>query len=182
MQSWRWRFGCDVVGRSIALDLVDAVKRHVEAIAGFVLDDRDFDGALAYIDLLDAAIDTHTVLEVNYVIARLERSQTLECGTSRIPSRAAEASLAAEDLVIRKYAISGKISVTRRNDEPAVEDADHKARRRHPVVVQQFVESLGLTGVVAQNHRRDSVGDDLLQSLDVAADFFRTAKRKLRRR
>src|ERR1051325_5606832 len=144
MQPWRRRVCRDVVCRSIALDLVDAVKRDVEPISSFVLNDRDFDGSFAHIHLLDTTVDTDTVLEVNDVIARLERGKTLQCGARRVPSRAAEASLAAKDLVVRQHAITGEIAVAGRNHESAIEHPDRQTRRRYPIVVQQLVEALGL--------------------------------------
>ncbi len=68
----------DVDPGAIALDLVDAIERDVEAVAAFVLDDRDLDRALAHEELLDAAIDPHAVLEVDDVVAGLERGNRLE--------------------------------------------------------------------------------------------------------
>src|SRR3954451_4586903 len=97
MQSRRRSLGRHVVSRPVALDLVNAVKRNVETVAAFVLDDRDLDCALAHEDLLHAAIDPDPVLEMNDIIARLERSETLECTPSHVASGAPEASLAAED-------------------------------------------------------------------------------------
>ena len=60
----------DVARRAIALELVDAIERDVESVAALVLDDRDFDRALADEDRLDAAIDADAVLEVHDVSRR----------------------------------------------------------------------------------------------------------------
>src|SRR4051812_18120878 len=125
----RWRrFGADVVSRAIPLDLIDAIKRNVEAIAALVLDDGDFDRALAEKDFLHTAIDPDTVLEVDDVIAGLERGETLQRTARRVPSRASETPLAAEDFVVGEDTVPGEI-VARRNDNPAIEDADCQARR-----------------------------------------------------
>ena len=59
--------------RPIPLELVDAIQRHIEAVAALVLDHRDFDRALLDEDGLDPTIDPDAVLEMHDVVAALER-------------------------------------------------------------------------------------------------------------
>src|SRR3954467_9538901 len=99
MKPRRWCLGCDVVRRTIALDLIDAIERDVESVAAFVLDDRDLDGTLANKDLLHAAIDADAMLEMNDVITWFERGETFERATSRVATRAAETPFTSEDFV-----------------------------------------------------------------------------------
>src|SRR5689334_13012046 len=89
-----------IAGGAVSLDLIDPVERDVETIAAFVFDHRDFNGALPNKDRLQPAIDPDAVLEVDNEIPGLERGDRLECGARRIPTRASQASFAAEDLVI----------------------------------------------------------------------------------
>src|SRR4051812_14321295 len=70
--------GCDVVGGAIALDLVDAIERDIEAVAALVLDYGDFNRALLNEHLLDAAINTDAVLEMDDEISGLERRKRLD--------------------------------------------------------------------------------------------------------
>src|SRR5580765_541837 len=146
MEARRRRLGADVVRRAVPLDLIDAIERHVEAIAALVLDDRDFDCALADEHLLDPAIDTDTVLEMNDVVAWLERSEAFERAARRITTCPAKAPLAAKDFVVGENPISLEPAV-RWNDEAAIENTDRQASRRHAIIVQQLVEPLGLTGI-----------------------------------
>src|SRR2546423_3379371 len=161
VQARRWRFGGYVGRRSIPLDLVDAVERNVEPVAALVLDDGNFDRALAHEHLLDPAIDANAVLEMDDVVARLERCEALECAARRVSSRAAEASLTTEDLMVGENAITSELA-TRWNHEAAVEDANRKIRGRDAIIVEKLVETLGLAGVVTEDNGGDPVGDDLL--------------------
>src|SRR3954463_6614443 len=133
MEARRRRFRGNVVGRAITLDLIDAVERDVEAIAPLILDDGNFDRALAEENLLHAAIDSDAVLEMDDIISGLESGQACQGAAGRIPPRPAEAPLAAENLVIGEYAETREL-VARRNDEPAIQDPDRQTRRRNPVV------------------------------------------------
>ena len=178
MEPRRWRLGGDVVRRTIALDLIDAIERDVESVAAFVLDDRDLDGAFADEHLLHAAIDAHTMLEMNHVITWLERGEAFERATSHVATCAPEAPFTSEDFVIGKNPIAVEARATRRNHEAAIEDSNRKTGRRHVVVVEQLVESFRLSSVVAKYYGRDAVGDDLLEALDVASDFLGRAKRE----
>ncbi len=63
----------------------------------------------------------------------------------------------------------------RRDDEPAIEHPDHQTRRcrKSRVLVEQFLEALGLPGVVAEDDRRRAVAHHRAQELDVAGDALR---------
>ena len=91
-------------GGPVPLDLVDAVERHVEPVAPLVLDDRHLDGALAHEHALDPAIDPDPVLEVDYVVAGLERGDRFDRGAGGVPPLPADATIPAKDLVIGQHA------------------------------------------------------------------------------
>ena len=107
----------DVVAGAIALELIDAVQRHVEPIAALVLDDRDLDRALSDEDRLDAAIDPDAVLEVHDVVAVLERHRVERRGAADVAPRTTNATLAAEDLVIGENPQTGALPTRRRDAE-----------------------------------------------------------------
>ena len=125
VQPRRRRVVGDVVGGAIALELIDAVQRHVEPVAALVLDDGDLDRALADEDRLDAAIDADAVLEMHDVVARLERERI--DAAADVAARAADAPLAPEDLVVGEHA-EPALAVRRRQDEAAAERADDERR------------------------------------------------------
>ena len=141
VQARRRRILGDVVGRAIPLELVDAIERHVEPIAALVLDDRDFDRALPDEDRLDAAIDADAVLEMHDVVAVLERHRVERRGAADVPARAANAPLAAEDLVIGENAKTGALAALRRNEKAAIEHADRQRRRRRDRVYSSLSSS-----------------------------------------
>src|SRR4051812_25962218 len=177
MESRRRRVSGDVRRRSVTLDLVDAVERHVESIAALILDDRDFDGALADEHLLHAAVDPDTVLEVHHVVAGLEGGETLERAAGGVPPRTPEATLAPKDFVVGEDTVAREPAAGR-NDEPTVKHSNRETGRRDAVIVQQLVESLGLADVVAENHGWDPVGNDQLEAFDVALNLLGLAKRE----
>src|SRR6185503_10195000 len=80
MEPGRGRVTRDVGCGSIPLDLVDAIKRDIQPIAALVLDHRRFDGAFPEEHFLNSAIDPNSVLEMDDVITRRERRQTLDAG------------------------------------------------------------------------------------------------------
>jgi len=161
-----------------AADLVDSVEGDVEAVASLVFDHGDFNRALAHKHRFHTAVNPYPVLEMHDVVARLERGQTLESGARRVAPRSPKATLAAKDLMVGEDPVSGEVTAPRRNDESAVENSDRESGRRDTVVVQKLVETLGLTSVVAEDCRRDSVGDDLLQTLHVAQNLFGLPERE----
>src|SRR5438105_4130772 len=171
------RLGADVVGGPIPLDLIDAIERDVEPIATLVLDDGDLDGALAHEHLLHTAVNPDAVLEMHHVISGLERGETLERTASGVASGATKSTFAAKDFVVGEDSIAGELRA-RRSDEASVENSNCQACGRDPIVVQQLVESLRLAGIITEYKRRDPVGDNLLEPLDVALDLFRLAERK----
>src|SRR5262249_49914471 len=103
VQSRRRRVLRDVVRRAISLELVDTIERNVETISALVPHDGDLDRAPPDEDRLDAAIDADAVLEVHDEIAGLER-QRVDRRRGGVPARAADAPLAAEDLVVGENA------------------------------------------------------------------------------
>ena len=120
VQSWWRRLGRYIGRGSISLDLIDAIEGHVESITPLVLDHRDFDRALAHVNLLDAPVDAHAVLEVHHVVAGLERGKTLQSAARRVAPCTAKPALTAEDFVVGEYPIAREIRAPRRNDEAAV--------------------------------------------------------------
>src|SRR5512141_2073408 len=98
VQAWRRIICGNVRCRPESLDLIDAIERDVETRSPFVFDNRRFDGALANEDLLDSAIDADTVLEMDYVISRRERSERLDRAARGVFPRATYAALTAKDL------------------------------------------------------------------------------------
>jgi hypothetical protein len=97
----RWRgVAVNVAGRPVSFDLIDSVERDVQPIATLVLDDRDFNRALADEDRLEAAVDANSVLEVDDEVAGFERGDRLERGTGRIAPCAAKPSLSTEDFMV----------------------------------------------------------------------------------
>ena len=100
VEARRHGFAVGVARGTVPLDLVDAVEGHVEAVATFVLDDRDLDGALADEDRLQSAVDADAVLEMHDEVAGLERGNGLERRAGCITPRAAKAALPTKDLVV----------------------------------------------------------------------------------
>jgi hypothetical protein len=178
MKTRRRRVGGEVGGRTVPLDLIDTIKRNVEAVATLVFDDRDLDRAFTDEHLLHSAIDPDAVLQVHDIISRLQRGETFERGSRCVSARPPESPLAPENLVIGENAKSRKLFAARRNEEASVENSDCEACWRYAIVVEQLVEALRLPGIVAENGGWDSIRDDELQSLDVALDRLRIAKGK----
>src|SRR6185369_159945 len=98
VQPRRRRVVGDVVGRAVALELIDPVQGYVEAIASLVLDDGDLDRALPDEDRLDAAVDADAVLEMDDEVAWLEGERV--DAAADVATRAPDAPLAPEDLVV----------------------------------------------------------------------------------
>src|SRR5687767_9560824 len=69
MQARRRRVAVRIAGGAVALDLVDAIERHVETIAALVLDDGDLHSAFTDEDRLEPAVDADAVLEVDDEVA-----------------------------------------------------------------------------------------------------------------
>src|SRR5262249_40829884 len=87
----RWRcVSVGVAGCPVALDLVDAIERDVQSIAALVLDDGNFDGALADENGLESAVDADAVLEVHDEVARLERGDGFDRCAGRITPSATQ--------------------------------------------------------------------------------------------
>ena len=105
-------------------------------------------------DRLDAAEDADAMFEMNDEVARFDR-QRIDGNTGHVLARASNAALATEDLVVREDAQTG-LHVARRQDEPAIQHANGQMRGRWRVlaVVQQLVEPLALSLVIAQDDRR----------------------------
>src|SRR5467141_2009191 len=89
-------------------------------------------------------------------------------GRAAITTRAPQPSGAAENLVIGEHA-------QRRHDEAAIEGAH---RQRRPIGAEQLVQSLELPFVVAEDHSRRWLGDDLPESLQVTVDVLRRGEWK----
>ncbi len=106
------------------------------------------------------------------VVARLESGQTLERSSRGVSAGTTKATFAPEDFVIGENAVAGERSSAGGNDEAAIQYANGKTGWRNPIIVQELIEPLGLTGVVAENRRRNSIRDDLLEPLHVALDLF----------
>ncbi len=81
--------------------------------------------------VLDAAIDPDAVLEMDDEVAELERSDRLERrAAGDVPASAANAPLAAKDLVVGENAQPARVRAARRDHEASVEHADRQRRRR----------------------------------------------------
>jgi hypothetical protein len=66
-----WRRTIAVLSRrAVALELIQAVERYVEAIAALVLHDRNFQRRLSRGNRLNAPIDPDAVLEMDHVVAQ----------------------------------------------------------------------------------------------------------------
>ncbi len=90
-----------------------------------------------------------------------------------------DAALATEYLVIRENT-EALVVTEGRNDEASAEHADGQPRIWWTLPFrQQLLESLGLAGIVAQNDRRQSVGDDFAQPLHVAKNRLRRPEREM---
>src|SRR5258708_13119300 len=179
MQARRRRIVGDVVGRPIALDLVDAIQRDVEPVASFVFDDRDFDGAFANEGRLQPAIDADALLEVPDIVAHFERER-IDGIPGRVATGAPDPPLAPKDLVVGEDPEAGSLAM-RRDGEASLEHADRESRgRRKPalIVAQQLVEPVTLALVVAENDRRRAVTGQASQLLDVSIDGLGRRERK----
>ena len=115
----------DIAGGAVLLDLVEPIERDVESVAPLVLDHRDLDGGLAVEDRGHAAVYPDAMLEMHHVVARLERRDMFERGAGRVLPAAADAAVAAEDLVVGEDAESTGLAA-RRDEESSAEHADHE--------------------------------------------------------
>ena len=156
-----------IAGAAVSLNLIDAIQRHIQTIAALVLDDRGLDRAFAHEDLFNAAIDADAVLEVHDVVTRLERPDGIERCPGGVLARAAQPAITTKNLVIREHAHDV------RNNESAAQHADRERRRQRAIFAEQFIETLHLAGVVAQDDRGQSVALQLAQHAQVARDGFR---------
>ena len=173
MEPGWWGIVVDVAGGPVLLDLVEAIQRYVEPVAPLVLDHCDLDRRLAMEDSRHAAVDADPVVEVDHIVARLERSDLLERSPRHVLPRAADPALATEDLVVGEDPEAvGRTA--RRDQESAAEDADHQCRRRatFPARVEQLLESLGLSCIVAEDDRRRAVADHRREAGHVAFHRF----------
>ncbi len=173
VQSRRRRIRSHVAGRAVALDLVDAVERDVQAITAFVLDHRRFYGALAHEDAFDPAVDPHTVLQVHDEVTRRQSRNAVERSSAGVAPAAPDPPLATEDLVVGEHAQTRE-ALARRYHEPAVDHADGQRgiRGADPLVRQELVEPLRLAGVVAQDDRRHLTAHDVPQTPYVPVHRF----------
>ena len=174
MQARRRRVRPVLAARPVRLQLVEAVQRHVETITALVLDDGDVERALPHDNRLQAAVDADAVLQVHHVVARLQRARGR--GARPLPprSRGAVAAGAAqpprppEDLVVGEHPQAGQ-------DEAGVERPDDEGGA---VGAEQFLETLELSLVVAQDHRRRLARRELAQPLYIAIHRLGGQQRK----
>ena len=167
------RRSVSVARRAVRFELVQAVERHVEAVAAFVFDDRHLERPPfgAHRDRLDPAVPADTVLEMDHVVARLQRPGG-RCGRLAVAPRPPQAPRPPEDLMIGEHA-------QRRQHEPAVQRSDGQRGRLGP---QQLLQPLELSFVVAQNHGRRPGSQQPAQPLDVAVHRLGRAQREADRR
>src|SRR5258708_1974395 len=174
----RWRSVlADVVGGTVTLELVDTVQRHVEPVAALVLDDRDLDGALAEEDRLDPAIDADAVLQMDDDVARVER-ETIPASADVTPT-APDTTLATKDFMVGENAQAG-IAIAGGNEPPSAQRTDDERGRREVAhaFIEQLVQALALSFVVAEDDRGKSVTHQPTQALDVAVDGLRRSQRE----
>ena len=112
-------------GGAVPLELVEAVQRHVEPVAAFVLDDRHLEETAPDGDRLDAAVDPNAVIEMDHVVPGGQRAGGRRRRRLPVAPRPAQPPGAAEDLVVRQHPERGK-------HEPAVERADGERRACGP--------------------------------------------------
>ncbi len=166
-----------VVARgTVALELIQPVQRHVEAIPALVFHDRDLEGRLPDGDRLDAAVDPDAMLEVDHVVAGLELAGRRGRRRLAIAPRAPQPPGTAEDLVIGEHPEAP-------HHEAAIQRADRQGGV-HPAaaLVQQFVEPLELALVIAQDERWDLAGQHPPQPPDVPLDRLRRKESRVQRR
>src|SRR5262245_22842933 len=118
MDAWRGTIAV-LAGGAVALELVQAVERHVEPIAALVLHDRHLEGGLADHDRLNAAVDADAVVEVHHVVAEGEGPGGERGRGLAVTPRAPQPAGTAEDLVVGEHAERGY-------HEPAVQRADRE--------------------------------------------------------
>src|SRR5213083_2034331 len=144
----------------VRLELIQPAQRHVQPGPALVL----YDGYLesptlrADRDRLDPAVDSNAVLEMDHVIAGLERPRRGADRRFAVPARSPQPAGPAEDLVVGEHPQPGE-------HESAVQ---RPHRERRPVAGQELLQSLELAFVVAQDHGRRLGRDNLAQPLDVA--------------
>ncbi|SRR5258706_13484751 len=154
MQPRRRCIGGDVGGGAIPLDLIDSIERHVESIAALIFDHRCFDSAFAEENLFDAAINPDSVLKMYDVIPGSERGETLDRSARRVSPCTTNSTLSPENLVVCENSQT-LVVVEWRNDESAIQHADRKRRIRWTTPLgEKLVQSLRLTGIVAEDDRR----------------------------
>ena len=105
------------IGGPIPFQLVETVKRDVEPVTAFVLDDRDLERRLADLDRGDPAIDPDAVIEVNDVVPPLQLPCCCGRGSLPVAARAPQATSPAENLVVGQHPEGA-------HHEPAVQGAD----------------------------------------------------------
>src|SRR2546423_8957885 len=108
------------------------------------------------------------MLEVDDVSARCQWSRRGGGNRAAITTRPPQPARAKKDLVIGEHA-------ERRHNEAAVERADGE---RRPIRAEQLFQSLQLSLVIAEDHRRRRLGNDLPQSLQVPVDVLRRGEWK----
>ncbi len=159
-----------VTTRAVGLELVEPVQRHIEAVAALVLDHRHFERALAHLEHLQAPIDADAVLQVDHVIARLQRPRSRRRGGRAVAARAPQPAGAPEDLMVGQHP-------QRRQHETAVQRPHDELRA---VAADQLVQAFHLAFVVAQDHGARLGRYELPQIAQVAVDRLRGCQREPR--
>jgi hypothetical protein len=170
----RWRAVAVVFGRAVAFELVEPVEGDVEAVAALILHHRHFHGRRADRDGLDAAIDADAVVEVDDVVALHQRAGgRRRCGLP-VPARPAQPPRATKDLVVGEDPQSG-------HQESAVERAHHerRVRRQAPPLLEQFIEPLDLSLVVAEDDGGWRAGEQVAQAIHLAVNPLRRQEPEL---
>ncbi|OLE61149.1 MAG: hypothetical protein AUG10_02365 [Gemmatimonadetes bacterium 13_1_20CM_2_70_10] len=163
VQPRRRRVGAAVAARAVRLQLVEAVQRHIEAIASLVFDGGHVECALPHRDRLQAAVNTDAVLQVHHVVARTQRAGSRRWRRGAVAARTAQPPRAPEDLVIGEHAEAG-------HDEPAVQRPHHQGGA---IGAEQLLEALELAFVVAEDHRRRLASHQLPQAAQIAVHGLR---------
>ena len=173
MDPRRWPVAI-LLGRAIALELVQAIERYVEAVSSLVLDHGDFHGGCADRDRLDPPIDPDAVIEMDDVVALDQRAgRGRGCGLP-VAAGAPEPPGAPEYFVVGKDSKPG-------HQESAIERAHHQRRmsRRPAAFLEQLVEPLDLALVVAENDRVGRAGEQVAQAIHLSIDLFRRQEAEL---
>ena len=130
VQPRRRRVLAHVGGRAVALQLVDAIEGDVQPVAALVLDHARPRWCSARRRSSPCRGRCRRRARGAPRSRRACSSDAVERAAAHVAPRAADAALAAEDLVVGEHAQPGRAVAARRDDESALEHADGERRGR----------------------------------------------------